>query len=219
VTDEANDSLVAAMTRRGLELAADQVKLLDRYVQLLWEWNEKLNLTRHTTYEKFVTRDLLDTVELAKLLHAEEEVLDVGTGGGVPGVVLSIIRPDLKVTLCESVGKKAAAVEAMIRKLKLPSPLFATRAEDVLEDLRFDAVVARAVGPLAKLLRWFESHWASVGRLLAIKGPNWSAERQEAREKGLLRKLNLRVAATYAMPGTHSESVIVKVWPKGAVEK
>jgi 16S rRNA (guanine527-N7)-methyltransferase len=218
-TTIAGDTLAVALARHNFELPRDQTRLLDRYVQLLWEWNEKLNLTRHTDYEKFVGRDLLDTTELSKLLHAEEEVLDVGTGGGVPGVVLSIIRPDLKVTLSESVGKKAMAVESMLRKLKLPTPLFKTRAENVLEDLRFDAVVARAVGPLPKLLAWFKDDWASMGRLLAIKGPNWTAERQVAREQGLLRHLNLRVAATYPMPGTHSESVIVKIWPKGAAEK
>ena len=88
---------------------------LQEYVQRLWAWNEKLNLTRHTDYEKFVARDLRDTLELSKLLHPEEEVLDVGTGGGVPGVVLAIIRPDLRVTLCESVGKKAQAVQEMVQ--------------------------------------------------------------------------------------------------------
>jgi 16S rRNA (guanine527-N7)-methyltransferase len=192
---------------------------LQEYVQRLWAWNEKLNLTRHTDYEKFVARDLRDTLELSKLLHPEEEVLDVGTGGGVPGVVLAIIRPDLRVTLCESVGKKAQAVQEMVQGLGLPVPLYHCRAEELFEDFRFDAAVARAVGPLYKLCNWFQDHWASIGRLLAIKGPSWAEERHEARHKGLLNNLNLRVAASYPMPGTHSESVILKLWPKGAPEK
>jgi 16S rRNA (guanine527-N7)-methyltransferase len=97
---------------------------------------------------------VLDTLELSKLLRAGEEVLDVGTGGGVPGVVLSIVRPDLQVTLCESVGKKAAAVEQIIRQLKLETPLYPNRAEEVLEDLRFDACVGvtRAFGTTSTTL-------------------------------------------------------------------
>ena len=89
------------------EIACPQLK---HYCQALWEINKDLNLTRHTTYEKFVTRDLLDTVELSKLIPEGKEVLDIGSGGGVPGMVLAIIRPDLKIALTDSVGKKAVAL-------------------------------------------------------------------------------------------------------------
>ena len=218
MTDTA-DTLEAALERHQIELPPEQRQLVEEYARLLWDWNEKINLTRHTDFEKFVARDLRDTVELAKLLHPDEEVLDVGTGGGVPGVVLSIIRPDLKVVLSESIGKKAKVVESILRKLKLPTPLYNVRAETLFDDFRFDALFARAVGPLSKLLTWFADDWASVGRLLAIKGPNWKEERHEAREKGLLNKLNLRVAASYPLFGTESESVILKIWPKGGTEK
>jgi 16S rRNA (guanine527-N7)-methyltransferase len=219
VNEPATDTLPAALERHQIELPAEQVVQLEDYVQRLWAWNEKLNLTRHTDFEKFVARDLRDTVELSKLLHPEEEVLDVGTGGGVPGVVLAIIRPDLRVVLAESVGKKAQAVQEIVTAMKLPVPLYHCRAEELFDDFRFDAAVARAVGPLYKLCKWFEGHWASIGRLLAIKGPSWTEERHEARQKGLLNGLNLRVAASYPMPGTHSESVILKLWPKEAPEK
>ena len=83
---------------------------LEQYCQLLWSRNRHLNLTRHTDYEKFVSRDLLDTMELSSLIPPSMEVLDVGSGGGVPGIVLSIIRPDLEITLAESVTKKAEAL-------------------------------------------------------------------------------------------------------------
>ena len=92
----------------GIELAAEPVELLDQYRRLLWSWNERINLTRHTTLEKFVGRDVFDSFQLANLLNQKERVLDVGTGGGVPGVIMAILRPDLKVSLCESTQKKAA---------------------------------------------------------------------------------------------------------------
>lgn len=213
-----DDTLETALARHEIQLSDEQIARLDRYCRLLWEWNERLNLTRHTDYEKFVSRDLVDSLELSKLIHEGEEVLDVGTGGGVPGVILATLRPDLQMSLCESVGKKARAVDSIIQELDIPVSFFASRAENVLEDFRFSALVARAVGPLWKMLKWFEPHWLSIGRLLAVKGPRWIDERSEARERGLLRNLELRNVASYPLAGTESESVILKVWPKNAPE-
>jgi 16S rRNA (guanine527-N7)-methyltransferase len=212
------DTLAAALARHGFELSPEQVERLDHYCRLLWDWNEKLNLTRHTDYEKFVARDVLDVLQLSPMLHAGEEVLDLGTGGGVPGIPLAILRPDLVIAVCESVAKKARAVEDMVERLELPVPVYAGRAEDILEDFRFDAVVARAVGPLWKVLYWLQDHWASVGRVLLIKGPKWTDERGEARHRGLLKDLELRVAKSYPMPGADGESVILKIWHKGRPE-
>jgi len=214
-----DDTLAAALARHQLALPPAQVALLDRYCRLLWDWNTKLNLTRHTDYEKFVGRDLVDSLQLAAHLWPEEEVLDVGTGGGVPGVVLAIVRPDLKVTLCDSVGKKARAVESMLKELGLESPVLPFRAEEILEDNRFDALVIRAVGPLWKLLAGFKPHWHSLRRLLVIKGPKWTAELAEARRRGLMHRLQIKTVAEYPLPGTEGKSVVLKIWPQGVPER
>jgi 16S rRNA (guanine527-N7)-methyltransferase len=210
------ETLENALERYRLDLSEDQVAQLQRYCQLLWKWNARLNLTRHTTYDKFVSRDVLDSVELSRLLAEGDEVLDVGTGGGVPGMVLAILRPDLSVSLSESVSKKAKVVESILSDLDLPVAVYADRAEDVVEDLRFDTLVARAVGPLWKMCKWFRPHWHSFGSLLAVKGPRWTEERQEARARGLLNGVLLRRVASYPMPGTHSESVILRLQAKPA---
>ncbi len=125
-----------------------------------------MNLTRHTSAEQFVNRDVLDSYELSKLISEGEDVLDLGTGGGVPGVLLKILRPDLRITLCESVGKKADAVGAIVAAVNLNIEVFKGRGEERLEDGRFDVVVARAVGPLRKLLGMLREHWVEAGRLL-----------------------------------------------------
>jgi 16S rRNA (guanine527-N7)-methyltransferase len=206
-------TLRATLARHNIELSDQQIGLLDRYRTLLWDHNRRLNLTRHTDFDKFVGRDVLDSLQVAQLLEPGSEILDAGTGGGVPGIIVSILRPDVQVDLCESVAKKAEAVDAMVQALGLPVPVHHARAEDLLEDLRYDVVVARAVGPLWKILRWIKPHWSAVGKLLLIKGPAWVEERREARARGLLGPpLQLRRLAAYPLPGTDAEGVILGLW-------
>ena len=184
---------------------------LKQYCQALWEVNQDLNLTRHTTYELFVTRDLLDSIELSKLIPAGKEVLDVGSGGGVPGMVLAILRPDLKISLTESVGKKAAALGDIAEAVGISCEIFHCRAEELLEDFRFDYSTARAVGPLKKMGVWFADCWPSVGRMLAVKGPKWIEEKAEADKLNLLRKVDVRVLSEYEVPGVEWKSVILQL--------
>ncbi len=208
------ETLLAVLLRHGIELPGGQVEQLTRYCELLWDWNTKINLTRHTDYEKFVSRDLVDSRAFAQFLEPHERVLDVGTGGGVPGVVLAILREDLKVSLCESVGKKARAVADIVQRLGLAAPVIHGRAEDLLAGEKFETLVIRAVAPLKKLLEWFRPHWGSMGRLLVLKGPSWVEERGEARHFGLMHDLALRKLTSYPIAGTDAESVLLQISPK-----
>lgn len=218
LTDTTSDTLETTLARHDIELEPNQIAKLDQYCRLLWSWNEKLNLTRHTDYEKFVTRDMVDSLALADLLSKGERVLDVGTGGGVPGVILAIVRPDLKMTACESVGKKFHALEAIVGELGVKIGVKHVRAEELLELTTFDTLVARAVAPLVKLLYWLEPHWGAFDQLLIIKGRSWTKEREDARREGRFKRLELRRVTTYHTPGTDAENVILRIWPKVAGE-
>ena len=147
-----SDELQTALSRYEVQLEIDQTHRLAQYCQLLWSWNERINLTRHMTYDQFVARDVVDSLALAELLDLRTRVLDVGTGGGVPGIVLRIVRPDLKISLCESVGKKARAVQAMVDELELSVRVHHVRVEELLQYKTFDSLVVRAVARLSRLL-------------------------------------------------------------------
>jgi len=218
-SSEPLSSLQAALDEQALSLPPEQVERLDQYCRLLWEWNSRLNLTRHTDYRKFVARDLIDSLAFAEFLSTGERVLDVGTGGGVPGVVLAVVRPDLKMELCESVGKKARAVADIVARLGMSVPVHAKRAEEVLQKRTYDTLVVRAVGRLRKLLAWFQPHWDSFGRLLILKGPSWVEERGEARHYGLMHELALRRLKTYKVPLTGAKSVLLQICPKDRLER
>lgn len=213
------ETLRPLVAQLGITLDDQRLKGLAAYALELWKWNEKLNLTRHTTPEQFVNRDVLDSWELCKLVNEGEEILDFGTGSGVPGLVMKILRPDLQMTVVDSVAKKGKALIQIAKALKMDVMVCIGRGEEVLEEDRFDAVVTRAVGPLPELLTMLQDHWLSVGRLLCVKGPKWVDERSIARAKGLLNELELRKVLEYPMPGTESSSVILKIWPKGVPER
>ncbi len=209
--DSAADTLPTALTRHGIELPQEQIALLDRFRQELWAANEQINLTRHTDFERFVTRDVVDSLQLAQQIESGRSVLDIGTGGGVPGVILAIVRPDLQVSACDSVGKKARAVEQLVGAVGVPVKVAHARAEDLLQRRRYDTLVARAVASLHKMLTWLAPHWDHFDELLAIKGRKWVEERGEARHLGSLRAIELRRAASYVTPGSDAENVILRL--------
>ena len=202
-------TLADSLDKHRISLPKVQVRKLDAYCQLLWAWNERINLTRHTDYDKFVARDVVDSLALADFLRTGERILDVGTGGGVPGIPLAILRPDLRVELCDSTGKKALAVSEILQELRLDIPVHHAKADAVLleKGKRFTTLTIRAVSRLVLLLRHFAPCWSSFDRMLLVKGPKWIEERGEARHYNLMTKIALRCVKTYAATISESETV------------
>ncbi len=209
-------AITAACTRLGIEVPAASVPRLAAYAASLWSWNERINLTRHTDAETFVARDVGDAAAIAPHLAVGERVLDVGTGGGVPGVILAILRPDLRVELCDSVGKKARAVAEIVKAAGIKVPVHEGAAQQFVAARcsgadRFDTLVVRAVAPLGKLLGWFEPIAASYGRMLVVKGPRWEEEKASARLEGRGKKVTIRRIASWRTAGRDHDSVLLEI--------
>ena len=176
----------------GRTLAPEQSAALEQYLDLLTAGNEQMNLTRITDREQARVQHVADALTLLPFLPAgAHRLADVGSGGGVPGVPLAIARPDVRVTLIESIGKKAAFLEESAAALGLANVhVFNGRAE-AWRGGRFEVVACRAVAALGKLVEWCRPLVAPGGVLLAMKGPRIAEELAEAAP--VLRGQNARV--------------------------
>jgi 16S rRNA (guanine527-N7)-methyltransferase len=154
----------------GQELTPEQAGKLLRHLDLLDEWNERMNLTAIRERPQQITKHVLDSLTVRPWLRGER-VADVGSGAGFPGIPLAIVEPGRRFTLIESTGKKCRFLEHLRDALQLENvAVVQSRAETYRPDERFDTVVARAVGPVAELVRVAGPLVAGGGRLLAMKG-------------------------------------------------
>lgn len=136
-------------------------------------------------------RHLLNSATVADLVPADARVCDVGSGAGLPGIVLAIRRPDLEVTLLEPLLRRATFLEEVVDDLGLDRVTVRRgRAEELHGQATFDVVTARAVAPLDRLLRWCMPLVAPDGQLLALKGSSAPAEVDDAAP--VLRRLGCR---------------------------
>ena len=192
----------ARLAGLGVTLDDDAKTKLAAFLSLLLAMNERVNLTAITEPEAAWTRHALDALSLVPELAGlprGARVLDVGSGGGVPGIPLAIARPDLRVTLLDATEKKVAFMRAAAAKLELKNvDAVSGRAEEAKLGRVFDVVVARAVAKIATLLGWTAPFAKKDGRLLFIKGERADAELGEA--KGALRRFRCEHERTVLTP-------------------
>jgi 16S rRNA (guanine527-N7)-methyltransferase len=159
----------------GVRLDATQLDVLWRYAVMLRERNEHVNLTSIVSPEGILTLHMLDSLSVASHLGDAREIIDVGTGGGFPGIPLAVACPERSFTLIDGTQKKIRFVSECIEALDIRNArALAARAETlpqmVGKDVRYDAVIARAVSSLAELVHNAGRLVAPQGKLLAMKG-------------------------------------------------
>jgi len=181
----------------GIDLDQSQLTILWRYAQMLRERNAHVNLTSIASLEGILTLHMLDSLSLVPHLGTAKRIIDVGTGGGFPGIALAVACPDRSFTLIDGTQKKIRFVAEGIAALDIRNAVaIAARAENYREGGEFDAVVVRAVGALAEVVHNTGRLLAADGRLLAMKGRapddevralprEWRAETVRLRVPGL----------------------------------
>jgi 16S rRNA (guanine527-N7)-methyltransferase len=160
----------------GLEASATQCDQMMALLDLVAEWNQKINLTAITEPVAMVQKHLLDSLTVQPWIKGPF-VIDVGTGAGFPGLPLAILNPNLRFTLLDSTGKKIRFVEHVIQSVGLPEvTAVCARAEHFKPEQRAATVVSRALSTVPEFIRYAGHMVSKSGTLLAMKGKDPAAE-------------------------------------------
>ena len=174
----------------GIPAAGEMFDKLVSYTRLLEEWNEKVNLISRKEDAPVIVRHVFHSLLICKVhdFKPGEKVLDLGTGGGLPGIPLAILFPETSFLLVDSTGKKIAACKAMAKELGLRNIMTLHSRVEELKGLSFDTVLSRQVAPLGELSAYVSKLLKKEGVLICLKGGNLDKEIGEAvvsREKNL----------------------------------
>jgi 16S rRNA (guanine527-N7)-methyltransferase len=193
--------------KNSIELSKTQIELFQTYVNLLLQKNKEVNLISRNS-EKFIWEEhILHSISfLFKVkINPNSEILDLGTGGGLPGVPIKIIIPDLKITFLDSTKKKILALSEFLSQLKLvQSKAVSFRAEEASENYKnkYDYVIARGVSTIKELVNWaypflktnensFDENFIPSGSLLVQKGGDISKEISQVNKHKKIKNLEI----------------------------
>ena len=207
-----------AQTLFSVHITGRQVIALSMYEKELLEWNQKFNLTAIRDSESIRTKHFLDSFScvLAWKASPPSQLIDVGTGAGFPGIPLKILYPNLKLTLVESVGKKAMFCQHIVGVLGLEQvEVIQARAEDLGQDPqhreKYDWAIARAVANLNVLSEYLIPLVKLGGAMLAQKGESGPAEAQSAEETMKLLGGKLKQLIPVNLPSVAEDRYLVIV--------
>ena len=164
------NKLSRLLNEAGISLSDHQKNQLVAYVDMLHKWNKAYNLTSVRDPNEMLVRHILDSIVVAPALKGER-FIDVGTGPGLPGIPLSIVRPDAHFTLLDSLGKRVRFLRQVQHELALTNitPV-QSRVEDFPAEPPFDGVISRAFASLTDMVTWCHHLPGDTGRFYALKG-------------------------------------------------
>ena len=186
------NELAEIFSAEGLELTSEQYERLEIYARMLVEWNGKMNLTAITDPRGISLKHFLDSIiPLGKISVPEgASLIDVGTGAGFPGLPMKIFRPDLKLTLLDSLNKRVNFLDQVCREIGIFAECVHGRAEEGARKQEFrekyDFAVARAVAAMPVLSEYCLPYVKTGGTFCALKGPNedWKAGEKAVKTLG-----------------------------------
>ena len=188
-------ALQAACRQLGLELAQPQYDSLVRYMKLLRDWNVRFNLVSRRDTDRILTYHVVDSLAVQRLIPPGARVCDFGSGAGLPGSPLVLVRPDLKMLLVESSQKRSRFLRAVVAELGLDNVDVLSERAQSLPPLECDVVLSRLSGPLQDVVRYAGPHRRPNGTIILYKTRDCATELLKAGR--LLARQHLRVAGSH----------------------
>ncbi|MGM0471153.1 MAG: 16S rRNA (guanine(527)-N(7))-methyltransferase RsmG [Bacillota bacterium] len=213
---ESRELLVSGVNKLGLEITDQQVEQLLQYLDILQKWNQKVNLTAIDETREIIIKHFLDSISCATVvdLTDDQQVIDVGTGAGFPGLPLKILFPQLDLTLLDARQKRITFLRKLVRQLDLSGvELMHGRAEDYGQhpDYReqFDLVFSRAVAGLNILVEYTVPFLKPSGQFISQKGAKVKEEVIEAQRAVEVLGAEFYDVAPIDLPFTEAERYLV----------
>ncbi len=172
----------------NINLTKDTIDTLQRYANELKYWNEKINLISRKDEENILERHILHSLAICKYhdFLPKDRVLDIGTGGGLPGIPIKIVNPEINIDLIDSIGKKSKMTTMFAQHTGLKNIwVHNDRVENYLDstNIKYNVVVARAVTRTINILDWCEGHTKKDCVFLLLKGGDLREEIEDAKDK------------------------------------
>ncbi len=210
-----SDKLISIGKQINVDINEEQANKFYKYMELLLEWNEKMNLTAITEPDEVILKHFIDSITVEKYINKEAKIIDVGTGAGFPGIPLSIIRNDLNITLMDSLNKRIKFLDEVVEKNNLINvDTVHSRAEELARNSdyreKFDIATSRAVASLNVLLEYMVPFIKVGGYCICMKGSNVDEELNNA--KKALDVLNCKVEKVerFNLPGSdYGRNIII----------
>lgn len=212
---EFSEKLIDNGKKINININDEQAQKYYNYMNLLIEWNEKINLTAITNPDEIITKHFIDSITIDKYIEKNNKIIDVGTGAGFPGIPLSILRDDLDITLMDSLNKRIKFLDE-VRELNHLNNISTIhgRAEELGKNKSFrekyDIATSRAVAPLNVLLEYMLPFVKVGGYCICMKGSN--VEEEIANSKTALSKLKGKIdkIETFKLPDTeYGRNIII----------
>jgi len=185
------EAFLSQMEDKLLELkihfSVEQLEQFFEYMNLLIEWNEKMNLTAITEPEEIILKHFIDSITILNKLEDNAKIVDVGTGAGFPGIPLSIMNPTLKITLVDSLNKRLIFLQEVVNKLNLKNiEIVHARAEEFGQNKKyresFDFATSRAVANLSTLSEYLIPLVKVNGKVISMKAAEAQQEINDAKK-------------------------------------